>query len=145
MGSIGVVNSNVASNHILSGTVTLVPVDPGYTGSVVTGNAAGAYAVAYGAGKALEIYSLVGTTATKVATLASLSDQLAIGTIGVAAAKTDAYDVAVGTDGRCYIVVINGATSRVIAYSFHLGSPARCSSPARSAATSTSASSNTLR
>jgi hypothetical protein len=115
-GSVGVLNSDVVSNHVLSGPVVLAPVDPGYTGSVVAGNAAVACAVAYGAGKAIEVYSMFATTATKVATLASVSDQLAFGTIGTGAALTDAYDVAVGTDGRCYIVVKNGATSRVIAY-----------------------------
>jgi hypothetical protein len=36
-------------------------------------------------------------------------------TIGSGSALTDAYDVAVGTDGRGYIVVKNGSTSRVIA------------------------------
>ncbi len=115
-GGIGVMNSNVVSNHVLSGLIAQASVDPGYTGSVVAGNAAGAYAVTYGAGKALEIYSLYAVTATKVATLASISDQLAFGIIGLGSALTDAYDVAVGTDGRCYIVVKNGTTSRVIAY-----------------------------
>jgi hypothetical protein len=115
-GSIGVLNSQITSTHILAGPLQLAAVDPGYTGSVVAGNAAAAYAVAYGAGKALEIYALSATTATKVATLASLSDQLVVGTIGLAGTQTDAYDVAVGTDGRCYIVVKNGATARIIAY-----------------------------
>ena len=115
-GSIGVMNSDVVSNHILSGPVLQATVDPGYTGSVVAGNTAGAYAVAYGAGKPLEIYSLFAVTATKVATLASVSDQLAFGIIGLGSTLTDAGDVAVGTDGRCYVVVKNGSTSRVIAY-----------------------------
>lgn len=115
-GSIGVLNAEIGTTNTLTGPVSLLPVDPGYTGSVVAGNAGGAYAVAYGTGKALEIYALTSTAATKVATLASVSDQLAIGTIGLLAAQTDADDVAVGTDGRCYIVVKNGSTSRVIAY-----------------------------
>ena len=115
-GGIGVMNSNVGSNHILTGPIAQAAVDPGYTGSVVAGNAAAAYAVAYGAGKALEIYALYGTTATKVATLGSLSDQLAFGSIGAGSAQTDAYDAAVGTDGRFYIVVKNGTTDRVIAF-----------------------------